>query len=293
MWFIAALSSAFFYSIKNILEKIYVHKVDKYVLALAVRLFALPLFLIPLIINPSLIVSFHDLPITFWLATIYVSAFSTPIEMIFFYKALQGEQISYLVPILSFAPIITTIFGFIFFHEIPSPLGYLGIMLIVISVYLLNVTKVGEGFLEPFRRLSGNKSVRYLAVMLFFYSIAIVIDKVAITGANLYYYAFVNYLLVSISLFAITLYKAKSELTQLKTHFKPFALVGGIVAIYTLLRFYALESGITSYVSSIMASSTIFTTIFGLIFLKESNKYIRIIVGVIATTGIILIKFAH
>lgn len=292
MWFIAALASAVIYSAKNILEKIFVSRVDKYVLALAVRLFALPLFLIPLILHPELIVSFHDLPLKFWLATIYVSAFATPIEMIFFYKALQGEQISYLIPILSFSPIITSVFGYIFFREIPSPLGFLGMFLIVASVYLLNTSKAGESFLEPFKRLSGNKSVRYLSVMLVSYAIGIVIDKVAISGANLYYYAFVNYLFVSITLLIIALYKARSKLVQIKTNYAPFALIGLVVAGYTLLRLYALESTPSSYVSSIMASSTIFTTLFGLIILKENNKKTKIIVAIIATIGIILIKFA-
>lgn len=292
MWFTTSLTSAIIYSVRGIIEKIYVNKVDKYVLALAVRLFALPLFLIPLILNPSLIINFHDLPLKFWLAALYVSAFSTPIEMIFFYKALQGAEISYLVPILSFSPIITSLFGYLFFREIPSSLGILGIFFIVSSIYILNISKVGEGFFEPFKRLTTNKSIRYLAVMLFFYSIAIVIDKVAITGANLYYYAFVNYLLVSISLFVIALYKAKPKLIELKTNFKPFLLIGIIVAVYTILRFYALENGTSSYVSAIMASSTIFTTIFGLIFLKEQSRNLKILVSLIATTGIILLKLA-
>lgn len=292
MWFAASLISAVVYSARGIVEKLYINKVDKYVLALAVRLFALPLFLIPLIINPSLIVNFQDLPLRFWLATVYVSAISTPIEMIFFYKALQGAEISYLVPILSFSPIITSIFGYIFFKETPTILGLLGMLLIVSGIYILNVTKVGEGIFEPLKHLSGNKSVRYLSIMLAFYSIAIVIDKVAITGANMYFYAFVNYLLVTISLFCITLYKAKSKLIELRTNFKPFAFIGLIVAVYTLLRFYALQHGTSSYVSAIMASSTIFTTIFGIIFLKEQNKYVKIAVACIATIGIILLKMA-
>jgi len=286
MWFAASLISAVVYSARGIVEKLYINKVDKYVLALAVRLFALPLFL------TSLIVNYQDLPLRFWLATVYVSAISTPIEMIFFYKALQGAEISYLVPILSFSPIITSIFGYIFFKETPTILGLLGMFLIVSGIYILNVTKVGEGIFEPFKRLSGNKSVRYLSIMLAFYSVAIVIDKVAITGANMYYYAFVNYLLVTISLFCITLYKAKSKLIELRTNFKPFAFIGLIVAVYTLLRFYALQQGTSSYVSAIMASSTIFTTIFGIIFLKEQNKYVKIAVACIATIGIILLKIA-
>ena len=293
MWFFAALSSAVFYSIKNILEKVFVHKVDKYILALSVRLFAMPLFLIPLLINPDLIIGFHELPLKFWLATIYVSAIATPVEMIFFYKALQGEQISYLIPLLAFSPVITSIFGYIFFREVPSFLGFMGILLIVSSVYILNISKVKESIFEPFKRLSGNKSVRYLSVMMISYSIGIVIDKVAISGANFYYYAFVNYLFVSINLFIIALYKAKSKLSQIRTNIKPFMAIGIIIAIYTLLRLYALQSSPSSYVASIMASSTIFTTIFGLIILKENNFKTKIIVAGVATLGMVLIKLSH
>lgn len=292
MWPYLALSSALIYSLRSIFEKFYVSKVNKYILALGVRIFALPLFLIPLFINPSLSANLFELPLSFWLATMYVSFVSTPIEMIFFYKALQSEEVSYLVPLLAISPLITLLVNFGIFRELPSVLGVIGVSLVIFGIYILNVEKAQKSILSPIRRLAHNPAVKYLSVMIIMYSIAIVIDKIAIKGANTYLYAFINYLFVSVSLLVIALWKARRDINQLLTHFKPFLGIGIIVALYTLLRFLALEQANSGYVSAILATSTVFTTLIALVFFKEKRAGIKIFVALLVTVGIILIKFA-
>src|SRR3972149_9203919 len=98
MWFFYSLISAFVYSLRSIFEKKYILHINKYILAFGVRVFALPFFLIPLLNNPSYIQNLSDLPGSFWIATIYITFISTPIEMLLFYEALKKEEVSTLVP---------------------------------------------------------------------------------------------------------------------------------------------------------------------------------------------------
>jgi len=290
MWFFYSLISAFVYSLRSIFEKKYILHINKYILAFGVRVFALPFFLIPLLNNPSYIQNLSDLPGSFWIATIYITFISTPIEMLLFYEALKKEEVSTLVPFLALNPIVTTIVNIIVFKDIPTVWGVLGIVLIVAGIYLLNSSKSKGGILGPFKYIAHNPALKLMLIMMLFNSSSIVVDKIGIKGANVYFYAFVNYLLVSLSLFLIAFYKAKSEFSQIKKFLKPLLIVGLIVAIYTLLRFLALDLGNAAYVSAIMGSSTLFTIIWGTFYLKEKEKALKILVGVLITIGLILIK---
>lgn len=290
MWFVFSLVSAITYSTRSILEKKLLKNADKYILAFSLRFFALPFFLVALLFHPQQIVNPATLPLVFWLATIYVSVISTPIEMIYLYKALQLEEVSYIAPLVSLAPVFTTLINIFVFKETPTIFGFMGIIFIVSAVYILNVNQKGEGFLQPFKYLYKNKAAKYALIMMAFYSLGIIVDKIAITGAGVYYYAFLNYLLVSASLLFLLVFKAKTHIGQIKKSSMSFLLLGFVVAFYTIFRFLALENGNAGYVSAVMGSSVFFTILFGVVVLKEGRVRTKIISGVLILIGLTLIK---
>ena len=106
MWYSFALLSALCYSFRGILEKLIISHTNKYILGFAIRLFAVPFFFIPFFINPHLLVSFRQLPMKFWIAVFMVSFVGTPLETIFYYEALQEEEVSLVIPILSLSPVL-------------------------------------------------------------------------------------------------------------------------------------------------------------------------------------------
>lgn len=290
MWFVYSLLSAFIYSFKNIFEKKYISKIDKYILAFGVRVFALPFFIIPLLINPDHIIPLNELPQEFWIPTIWVSLISTPIEMLLFYEALKDEEVTYLVPLLSLAPILTACLSIFFFNTFPSILGFCGMIVIVIGIYLLNTVKAKKGLLEPFKHIVNNRSARLILLMMLFYSLGGIADTIAIKASNTPFYSFMNYLLLSTSLFLICLLKGRRSFRALLINFKAFLLLGTIIAGYTILRFLAFETGSVAYVQAIVSISTLLTIIWGIIFLKEKNIKIKLLVGILITIGLILIK---
>lgn len=290
MWFVSSLVSALTYSFRSVLEKKLLGNLDKYILAFGLRFFALPFFVIVLLMNPQQIIPFSELPLKFWLATIYVSVISTPIEMIFFYKALQLEEVSYIAPLISLAPVFTVFINIFVFKEYPTFFGLIGVMFIISAIYLLNVNQKKEGFWQPFKYLLKNRAAKYALIMMLFYSIGIIIDKIAITGSDVYYYAFWNYLLVSISLFVIMNIRAKKKIVQIKSHYIQLFCLGAIVAVYAIFRFIALEKGNAGYISAVLGSSVFFTILFGLILFKEKRIYIKIVSGIMILIGLVLIK---
>ncbi|PJC43065.1 MAG: hypothetical protein CO040_01070, partial [Candidatus Pacebacteria bacterium CG_4_9_14_0_2_um_filter_36_8] len=111
MWFVFALISALVYSFRSILEKWSLKKVNPYILAFSVRFFALPLFTLPYLFGIAKLPILTEVSSSFWWSVILVSLIMTPVEMIFFYKALKTEEVSYVAPLLGLSPLITAFFG--------------------------------------------------------------------------------------------------------------------------------------------------------------------------------------
>ncbi len=290
MWFIFASLSALIYSLRSILEKWSLQKVDPYILALSVRLFALPLFILPFIFGIAHFPAISELPLRFWGAIFLISFVMTPMEMIFFYKALKTEEVSYVAPLLGLSPLMTTFFGAIFFREFPTIIGVFGMVIIVFALYILNLEKKNEHFLDPFKYLVSNQAFKYIILMLLSYSLGILIDKLAIKSSDIYFYSLLNYFFVSISLLLIALVKAKKSLNQIRVNIVPFSLIGLVVAAYTWLRFAALEQGKAGYVSAVLSSSVFFTILIGAILFKEKDLSKKIFVGIMILIGMAIVK---
>jgi uncharacterized membrane protein len=219
-----------------------------------------------------------------------VACISTPLEMIFFYKALKTEEVSYVAPLLALSPIVTTFFAAIFFGELPSLMGVVGMLLIILALYVLNVVRQQKNLLEPVRRLFSNKAFKYILLMTLSYSLGILIDKMAIVSTDIYFYSLMNYLFVSLTLLVIAKFKAKGQFGVLRTNFPTFALIGVVVASYTLLRFAAIEQGSAGYVSAILATSVLFSVVLGVLFFKERNLRRKLLVSALILVGLALIK---
>lgn len=290
MWLYLALFSALIYSLRSVIEKVSLEKIDKYILAFGLRLFALPFFILPFIFNPKLLIPLNTIPTGSWIAILFVSIISSPVEILFFYKALKVSEVTKLVPLLSIAPIFTTIFSSIIFRTIPSLFGIIGVIIIIFSVYVLNISKANRGLLEPFRHLSHDKSSHYVFIMMVSYALGVVIDKLALAGINAYFYALINYALVSVSLGIIAAYKSRSLFGQIKTNFWTFILLGTIVFSYTIPRNLAIQAGNAGYVSAVLSTSVIISTLIGLIWLKEKDQKVKILASVIAFVGILILK---
>ncbi len=290
MWFMFALLGAVIYAFRGILEKRIIHQVNPFILGFGIRLYALPFFAIPFIISPNLWIPIDQLPIQFWVVSLSIALISTPIETYFYYRSLKLDDLSLTIPILTLRPIFATLFVILLLQDYPSLLGILGIFIIFFGVYSLKIHHVKNGALEPIRQLSTNPAVRMMAIVAVVQGLSDILDKVGVVNSNAYMYSLVNYIFLSISLGGIALINARKSMIQLREHSRPFFVIGMVVACYTILSMLALETGNAAYVSAIKSSSVLFSIVFGLWILKESEKGSKIIAGLLLVLGLIVIK---
>lgn len=290
MWFGLALVSAVLYGFRSVLEKRIIGRTNTYVLGLAIRLFALPFFFLPFLIDPSLFVPLNQLDWQFWTALAMLCFISTPIETFLYYEALKDEEASLVVPILSLSPVVTIFFSFVVFQSLPSVLGFLGILLIGLGVYALKLGHAKEGLLQPLYHLYNNRAVRLMGLVMISLALSAVLVKIGVTQSNAYFFSLVNYITVTIVLFAIAKAKAGSSLHQLRSHFTSFLVVGLVVAGYTIFNSLALSTGDAAYVSAIRNAGIVFTVLFGYLLLKERNIRDKLTAVALIGAGLIVIK---
>lgn len=150
MWFFFALASAIIYSFRSILEKKIIGNTNRYILGFAIRAFALPFFFIPLMLFPDKVIPLQNLSMEFWFAVLFICLICTPLETVFYYKALEEEEVSFVLPLLSLAPVVTLLFSAIFLKELPNVFGVVGVLLIILGIYTLKLRHAKDGCLSRF-----------------------------------------------------------------------------------------------------------------------------------------------
>lgn len=290
MWFFFALASAIIYSFRGILEKKIIGNTDRYILGFAVRGFALPFFFIPLILFPDKIIPLQSLSPEFWFTVAAICFICTPLETIFYYKALEEEEVSFVLPLLSLAPVITLGFSALFLNEYPNIFGILGVLFIIVGIYSLKLSHAKEGIFGPFHHIRNNRGAQLMTVVFISLGFGSILDKIGVSNSNAYFFALINYISVSTMLFIIALVKAKKHMRELRTNWKQFLLIGSVVASYTILYMLALEESFASYAIAIRNASIIFTIILGYLFFKEKDLKQKLIAAIIIALGLIFIK---
>ena len=109
--------------------------------------------------------------------------FSSVLDVIAFTAstwAIMTSPVSLISPLSSFNPVFTTIFAMLTLKEIPTPMKTLGIFIVVIGVYFLNISDAKKGVFMPFKKLFSNRGVQLFFLANIIWSITPIFQKKAI-----------------------------------------------------------------------------------------------------------------
>lgn len=286
-WFILALIFAIFTSIYMLVVKKLTQKMDFLLIILASGIFGLPYMLILILLTTGI----PSISSKFYLFTLSSSVLDV-IASISSFFSISISQISLISPISSFNPVFTTIFAALTIHEIPSITKLLGILVIVIGSYLLNISEAKTGIFVPFKKLFTNKGVLFSLLAYFIWGITPIFQKQAIfqTHPNApLFTSFSGGVLITLFMLPIVLVKVKNPLSQLKKTWRWFALLGPIDAISAWAAFTAFSRADLGSVTSIFKLSALFTVVWGLLFFKEERIKERLLGASVMIAGTILL----
>lgn len=186
----------------------------------------------------------------------------------FLRRALQTSQISISLPMLSFTPLFLLVISYFSFGERPDFPGLLGIVLIVIGAYIINV-KTGSGFLGPLKSLYTIKGSFYILMVSFVWAITSSLFKAGINYSNPMFYTTFVYLVMTLMMIPFMIPKYNEKVSELRSNFKPFLLMGFVSAAMTSMASIAMTLENVAYVIALKRSSLVFSILIGYFYFKE------------------------
>ncbi|MFH1833279.1 MAG: EamA family transporter [Candidatus Levyibacteriota bacterium] len=284
IWLLFAFLTALFESLKDILSKHNLKKIDEYSASLAFRLsfvFLLPYLLfskIPTLNNLFFIALIFAVPINIATAILYM-------------KALKNSDVSLSIPLTAFTPLFLLITSPLIIHEFPSFLGLLGVLLIVFGSYLLNLQERHKGFFVPFKALLKEKGPRFMLLVAFLWSIGSNFDKIGVLNSSPIFWVIAVNFCSTLILIPIVFKRNKNAAITLPKNLS-LLTISLASALSLAFQMTAISLALVSYVISIKRTSILITIILGALVFREKGLKERLIGGIIMIAGIILIAFS-
>jgi len=221
-----------------------------------------------------------------------IAGFLDAIALVSFYLGISRSSISLVAPIASFSPVFTTLIAIFALGEIPTPLKFFGILLVVCGAYLLNVMDAKEGIMTPFKTLFSHKGAMLFLLANFIWAITPIFQKKAIfeTDPQIPLFASVIgmcFVFVFLSPFALK--KALASFWEVKANIKWFVFTGIGSAFAQAAAYAAFALVFVGYATSIFRLSTLFIIVLGGVFLKEERIKERLLGASVMVIGAILL----
>ncbi|MFO8078264.1 MAG: EamA family transporter, partial [Thermoplasmatota archaeon] len=275
IWIVFAFLTAFFESIKDVLSKKSLKEIDEYVVAWSLWFFSIPFLVLVLFI-----VGIPKIDSSFWLF-LFLGGVCNVFATIFYMKSIKLADLSISVPLLAFSPLFLLFTSPLLVGEFPNQYGLIGVLLIVLGSYMLNIKKRSKGIIEPFRALIKEKGPRFMLLVAVIWSISANIDKIGVKNSTPFFWITMMAVFVSLSLFPIVIFRFPKNRKKTKNWITTLFPIGLIYGLTILNQMIAINLTLVSYVISIKRTSTILVVIWGYLIFKEKNIKNRIAGAVI------------
>lgn len=231
-------------------------------------------------------------PLVFW----GWLALALPLEilaMLLYMQAIRDSQLALTLPYLAFTPVFTTLAGYLLLDEQISARGFIGILLVVIGAYLLNL-EATEAYrwrrvFKPFRAILSDRGARLMLAVAIIYGLTSVIGKIELQFAPPRSFAALYFVLLGLlSLLVFALSDARA-LPMLGRRPAVHLLIGGLFAAMIVTHFLALGQIETAYMISVKRTSILFGMLYGALLFDERNLLRHLAAAGFMVAGVALI----
>lgn len=283
MWITYSLLTAFFIATSDALTKRALVSRDEYVVAWIRLLFALPVLAVSL-----LFVEIPRLDKTFWIAT--VCALPLEITAIILYtKALKVSPISLTMPFLALTPLFLIAMSYLILGERVSLQGGIGILLMAMGSYTLNLHKIRHAILEPVKAIFREKGSVMIIIVAFIFSITSSLGKMAIEHSSPIFFGSFYFILVTLLFTPIALGKHRGRISLSKKDIIPLTSIGITYAMMIIFHMLAMSLTNVAYMISIKRTSLLFSILYGYVLFKEEKIAEKTLGSIIMFIGFLMI----
>lgn len=287
MWFWFAALAAAFSGLSVILNKKALHNASAALVSWS--LFALPLpYLVILILRQKI----PQLNIMFFVGVITSSVIFAVTKTISLHS-IKNNFLSKIYPLTAFGSLFSYIFALVFLGENINPIPLLGLFMIIIGAYILNVDSAKENIFLPLKLLITHRESFVYILAMFFTSICAVFDKVGVINTkpvDALFVLFSENLILAILLTIYILRQKNNWVHDLRKYF--WVLIAGST-IYTITSLFFLEgvsTGAVALVGGIKKLEIFFVLLLSYFFFKERPQKHTWIGTIIMLVGVLMIK---
>ena len=231
-------------------------------------------------------------PIAFW----YWMGAALPLEVlaeVLYVLAIRDSPLALTLPYLAFTPVLVTVSGYLLLGETVSAQGFLGILLVVVGAYVLNLEHARwlapRTWIAPLAAIVRERGSRYMLGVAVIYGVTSVLGKGAMQyvpgpGFGAFYFALVG--VATLLVFALWQPASLQTLTQPRP---AHLLVAGLMAVMILTHFMALALVETAYMISVKRVSILFGILLGAMFFAERHLARNLLAGAMMVGGVALI----
>jgi len=288
-WFVLSLICAYFMSTAEVLSKLLMRDNDEWTVGCAVLLVALP-FLVPLLIGRGTLPLSRDL--------LLLIAIQIPFEILAYYiylSAIRIAPLSLSVPYLSFTPVFAVLTAALLLQEEISVQGFLGILIVTVGAYVLNMERYARHPLDPIKAIFRTSGSRRMLVVALIWSLTSTLGKKGVQLSDPTFFGVFYMVTLSIPMLAVAGWRAKRHATTVnfKGRNRIWLILGGLaMALSMLTHFHAIERAPVSYMIAVKRTSLIFSVLYGGLIFKEERIRQRLLGTSIMLSGAVILYLA-
>jgi len=292
-WIGFSLLSAFFDAFVHVLSKKALKVNSHYIVSISMTIFTAIFCAIWSYLNgiPKLDLYF------FKIATL--ASVMGGVGMLCFLSGLKKSDISFAIPLLCFGPIFTALWEWLFLDGSMSLMGFMGVVIVLVGTYSMELDQVKNGYLAPIKSLYYNTGARLVFAASLIWSLSSMLDKVGVLNTNAVVWTGVVNFFMSIFLFLAGLFSKNIAIKNLNTK---ALLSKNTLFLFCLSLFFSLMLVLqlhafslinVAYVLSLKRASILLSVLAGFVFFNEQKMKERIIATLIMVFGgVIIILFA-
>ncbi|MEG4853878.1 EamA family transporter [Microcoleus sp. B5-D4] len=283
-WLILGLLTAFFEAVKDVFGKQNLKKSDEYVVAWSLSFFSV-IFLIPWVLYTGI----PPLNSHFWLALLIGGSINAVTSLLYI-KAIKVSDLSLTLPLVALTPLFMLVTSPLIVGEYPKIFDYIGILLIVLGSYLLNIKEKSKGYLAPFKALLDEPGPKLMLIVALLWSIASNFDKIGVTNSSPIFWLFSLFGTISVLLLPVLLHKTPNPGRKILKQLPMLAAMGSFNAIGVLFQMQALTLTFVVQVIAIKRTSVLMGVLFGHLIFKEKDIQQRLLGAGIMILGVLFIS---
>ena len=183
--------------------------------------------------------------------------------------------------------------GWLLLGEEISTQGFIGILLVVIGAWILNLKaqllKQPWGLIAPLQAILQNRGSRLMLGVAFIYSITSVGGKGALRYLPPELFGPLYFSLIGLATLILFTIRDSSIPRVLFRRPAVSLLIGALMAIMVVTHFLALQKVEAAYMIGVKRTSLLFGILYGALLFKESGLRLHLIAGGLMVAGVVLI----